>query len=138
MRQGKLIATGALKDCYYVDKEKGNQKRKAAQDDAKQQTQVPLEPTNKDEDQEFFNRIAAAQQFDEEHDGKKARFRCHCECGCKRRPGRLVKCCQCGYEVGVGCCCHIEFCDNGICHVQPSRRKTRTSGTRRNEKKQKW
>ena len=113
--QGELIKGGLLKDGYYVNKERRNLKRKAEQDEEQRTEGLPLQP--KMETCKPLNRLAEALELDEEHDGEKARLRCHCECRCKRRPGRLIQCCQCGYEVGIGCCCHMEFGDNGLCHV---------------------
>ena len=45
------------------------------------------------------------------------RHKCRCQCGCIRRPGRLVQCCTCGAGVGPGCCLKQEYGDNGICHL---------------------
>ena len=45
------------------------------------------------------------------------RYRCRCQCGCTKRPGRLVQCCVCGARVGPGCCLDQEYGDNGLCHL---------------------
>ena len=38
-----------------------------------------------------------------------ARCVCRCRCGCRRRPGRRVKCSDCGYHVCPGYCLAIEI-----------------------------
>ena len=51
---------------------------------------------------------------------KMHRRRCHCSCGCRRRPGRLVLCIRCAAEVGPGCCLAAESTRRrgyGFCHV---------------------
>ena len=46
-----------------------------------------------------------------------SRPKCQCRCGCRRRPGRRIRCGQCGQCIGPGCCTHTVSSHEVLCCI---------------------